>query len=429
MIAFILQQHGTAGKCNRAHFKQRMKTSFQHKYDILLIDMAKGIKRILLVLHLGGASGRELLSGIFSFIKPKMHWHTRILADLGLLTDSERVSMLATRIDGIITSEPAFLKSARVALMNKMPLVVIGQSEAHVRGTAHRTTFVHNDDFGIGRTAARYFMSLGDFSSFIFVSAEADTYWSDERKRGFLAGLGEGGKVCSVVRTTSNEENDADMKRLAAALAAAPKPCAVFAAWDGKAIQVSDVCSEQGLEVPTQVAILGVDNDELICDYAHPSLSSIKPDHRKVGYTAAAELARLLNGRARGVRSVICHGQTVVERESTRALPPAAELVRRALRFIDQHAVEGISARDVVAHLGVSRRLADLRFRQIEHTSLGKLIAQRKSDAVAERLVRTDHALRRIASECGFATLKHLQRQFKARFGESMTAYRSSHST
>ena len=375
--------------------------------------MTKGIKRILLVLHLGGASGRELLSGIFGFIKPKMHWHTRILADLGLLTDRERISMLATHIDGIITSEPAFLKSARAALTDKMPLVVIGQSEAHVRGTAHRTTFVHNDDLGIGRTAARYFMSLGDFSSFI------------------LAGLGEGGKVCSVVHTTSNEENDADMKRLAAALAAAPKPCAVFAAWDGKAIQVSNVCSEQGLEVPTQVAILGVDNDELICDYAHPSLSSIKPDHRKVGYTAAAELARLLNARARarGVRSVICHGQTVVERESTRALPPAAELVRRALRFIDQHAVEGISARDVVAHLGVSRRLADLRFRQIEHTSLGKLIAQRKLDAVAERLVRTDHVLRRIASECGFATLKHLQRMFKARFGQSMTSYRSSHST
>ena len=127
------------------------------------------------------------------------------------------------------------------------------------------------------------------------------------------------------------------------------------------------------------------------------------------------------------MRSVICRGQTVVERESTRALPPAAELVRRALRFIDQHAVEGISARDVVAHLGVSRRLADLRLRQIEHVSLGKLIAQRKLDAVAERLVRTDHALRRIASACGFATLKHLQRMFKARFGESMTSYRAAH--
>ena len=390
--------------------------------------MTKGIKRILLILHLGGASGRELLSGVFNFIKPKMHWQTRILADLGLLSAGERAKMLATHVDGIITSEPAFLKSARTALAGETPLVVIGQSEAQVRAAARRTTFVHNDDFGIGRTAARYFMSLGDFSSFIFVSAEGNTYWSDERERGFQAALQEGGKTCSVVQTASNEENDADMKRLAAALAAAPKPCAVFAAWDGKAIQVSNVCSEQGLEVPTQVAILGVDNDELICDYAHPSLSSIKPDHRKVGYTAAAELARLLSGRARaqGRRSVICHGQTVMERESTRALPPASELVRRAIRYIDQHAMEGISVRDVVAHLGVSRRLADLRIRQIEHTSLGKLIAERKLKAVAEQLVRTGHALRRIASECGFATLKHLQRMFKARFGESMTSYRSS---
>ncbi len=389
--------------------------------------MTKGIKRILLVLHLGGTSGRELLSGIFNFIKPKMHWQTRILADLGLLSAGERMKMLATHVDGIITSEPAFLKSARTALAGETPLVVIGQSEAHVRDTAHRTTFVHNDDFGIGRTAARYFMSLGDFSSFIFVSAEADTYWSDERKRGFQIGLREGGKACSVVQTASNEENDIDMKRLAAALAAAPKPCAVFAAWDGKAIQVSNVCSEQGLEVPTQVAILGVDNDELICDYAHPSLSSIKPDHRKVGYTAAAELARLLNGRTRtqGRRSVICHGQTVMERESTRALPPASELVRRAIRYIDQHAIDGIAARDVVAHLGVSRRLADLRIRQIEHTSLGKLISERKLKAVAENLIQTDLPLQRIAAECGFNTIKHLQRTFKAHFGQSMTAYRA----
>ena len=389
--------------------------------------MTKGIKRILLVLHLGGASGRELLSGIFGFIKPKMHWHTRILADLGLLSAGERMKMLASHVDGIITSEPAFLKSARTALAGETPLVVIGQSEAHVRGTAHRTTFVHNDDFGIGRTAARYFMSLGDFSSFIFVSAVADTYWSDERKRGFQAGLAEGGNACSVVHTASNEESDVDMKRLAAALAAAPKPCAVFAAWDGKAIQVSNVCSEQGLEVPTQVAILGVDNDELICDYAHPSLSSIKPDHRKVGYTAAAELARLLSARTRTQdrRSVICRGQTVVERESTRALPPASELVRRAIRYIDQHAMEGITARDVVAYLSVSRRLADLRIRQIEHTSLGKLIAERKLKAVADRLIQTDLPLQRIAAECGFGTIKHLQRMFKARFGQSMTAYRA----
>ena len=264
-------------------------------------------------------------------------------------------------------------------------------------------------------------------NSFIFVSAEADTYWSDERKSGFEIRLKEGGKACSVVQTVSNEENDIDMECLAAALAAAPKPCAVFAAWDGKAIQVSNVCSEQGLEVPTQVAILGVDNDELICDYAHPSLSSIKPDHRKVGYTAATELARLLNGRTRtqSRRSVICHGQTVMERESTRALPPASELVRRAIRYIDQYAAEGITARDVVAYLGVSRRLADLRIRQIEHTSLGKLIAERKLKAVAENLIQTDLPLQRIAAECGFTSNKHLQRAFKARFGQSMTAYRA----
>jgi len=390
--------------------------------------MAKGIQRILLVIQLGGASGRELLSGIFSFIKPQMHWHTHILADLELLSASERVRILATHADGIITSEPIFLESKRPEGNRPTPLVVIGQSESSVHGNLARTAFVHNDDFGIGRAAARYFLSLGNFQSFVYASAMPGTYWSDERERGFKSVLSECGKTCTIVRTTSIEENNDDMRRLAAALAKAPKPCAVFAAWDGKALQVSNSCSKLGLDVPTQVAVLGVDNDELICDYARPSLSSIKPDHRKVGYTAASELARMLNGRAstRNGRNVICHGQTVVERESTRALPPATELVRRALRYIDQHATEGIFARDVVAHLAVSRRLADMRIRQIEHTTLGKLITKRRLEAVATQLRKTDHALQRVAAECGFGTIKHLQRMFKAHFGQSMSAYRNS---
>lgn len=389
------------------------------------------VRKILLMLHFGGASGRELLQGIFSLISPAMHWHTRILTSMDTIPPEALRNILEECPDGIITSELASDTVATFLAHSKTPLVVIGQSDIRLYGRTSRISFVHNDDRGIGQTAARHLLSLGDFRSYLYLPARNGIRWSEERERGFRETLAEAGRTCRSVPLHTTEENDADLVSIRRALKQAEKPCGVFAAWDGRALHALTICAESGISVPGQVAVLGVDNDELICDYARPNLSSVKPDHHLVGRMAAAELTRLMREHGRGknteVRQAFCRCRGVVERESTRPLPPSAQLTRRALRFIHEHATEGISVTDVATHLGVSRRLADLRLRQNEGTSIGKLILARKLETVG-RLLATSHLpLRRIADRCGFGNMKHLQRTFRTHYGMSMSDYRLRH--
>ena len=131
-------------------------------FDYAIIrDMANKfrVKRILVLLHFGGASGRDILSGILDAIKPGMHWHTRILsgADFG---DAER---LLDGIDGVITSERGSATFRAALEKARVPTVVIGQAEEDFSSHAAPMAFVHNNDTSIGQKACRYFLSLGDF--------------------------------------------------------------------------------------------------------------------------------------------------------------------------------------------------------------------------------------------------------------------------
>lgn len=379
------------------------------------------VKRILVLLHFGGASGRDILSGILDAIKPGMHWHTRILsgADFG---DAER---LLDGIDGVITSERGSATFRAALEKARVPTVVIGQAEEDFSSHAAPMAFVHNNDTSIGQKACRYFLSLGDFRSFVFLPATCGTRWSEQRKAGFLETLADAGRVCNVVRMEDVDECEHDNALILNTIRKAEKPCAVFAAWDGRAAQTLTICAENGIDVPGQVAVLGVDNDELICDHSSPPLSSIKPNHHKVGMAAASELKRMFksSGRSRRVLHIPC--KTTVERESTRPLPPMAGLVRRAMRLVAERAAQGLTPADAASALGVSRRLLDMRLRQAENATLYKVISHARLDAMARELRKSRLSIRTIAKKLGYGDIKRLERQFKERFKMTMGEWRS----
>ena len=386
--------------------------------------MKKGfnIRRILVLLHFGGASGRDLLSGILDAITPKMHWHTRILSGAGV---GDAIRMLSGA-DGVITSERGN-EAFRAELGEAgIPIVVIGQSEADFSGITAPMAFVHNDDTMIGQKAGRYFQTLGDFRSFMFLPAPAGTRWSEEREAGFREALAEFGHECRSVRLAEVEECDADNMKILGAIRMAEKPCAVFAAWDGRAAQALTICSENGIKVPEQVVVLGTDDDELVCDHAVPPLSSVKPDHHKVGTMAVAELKRLFKCATATRHAIHCPCKTIVERESTRPIPPMSQLVRRAIALIHERAAQGLSPMDVADALGVSRRLLDMRLVQAENATLHELISRSRLDAVARELKKSRLPIRTIARKLGYGDIKHLERLFKQRFDVPMGTFRES---
>ena len=154
----------------------------------------------------------------------------------------------------------------------------------------------------------------------------------------------------------------ADAAALRDWLSSLPKPAAVLAAADWRAVQVFDACQAAGFRIPNQVSLLGVDNNDFDCLGITPQLSSVQPDYEGSGFRAAAELEALMSStRPEPPRHIYLPARTVVGRGSTKPIPPASVLVRRGLSFIRAHACEGLRVDDVAGdETQVSVNYADL---------------------------------------------------------------------
>lgn len=293
-----------------------------------------------------------------------------------------------------------------------------------IDGIIVTTDFVRNDNSGIGAAGADYLAALGAYNAYGFVPDVDGRAWSVLRERAFARTLKAHGQRVSVFRQGSHRLGE-DLRNLGSWLRRLPKPAAVMAAYDYRAIQVSTVCAAAKLAIPRQVTLLGVDDDVLLCQSVKPALSSIKPDHEAEGFQAAAELQRLfrLGARARR-REVFCRIVGVVERESTKAVPPAASLIRRATAFIDGHLKAKLRVADVARAVGVSRRLLEQRFREVCGETVHDYTLRQRLELVKSLLRNSRRTGVRIAEECGFANANSLSHIFRRATGRSMRDYR-----
>ena len=372
----------------------------------------KSLKRILIALWMGNASGREILSGIFSFAKSQSDWEP-ILVHLpnGLSSElSEQLRQVG--VDGIISCDLSNPILRGLIDATSAPLVVIGPDKKPFRQSGDEVSFVGCNDRAIGAWGARHFLSRGNFNGFGFL-----TYAKDEvREMGFRTALNAAGKSCSTFVNDQPPGVEIDQKKLRSWIDALPKPAAIMCFYDPLAVEVLNTCRKAGIAVPQQVSVLGVDNDTLICESAVPPLSSIRPDHERAGFLAAKELCALLRGKKTPRHAINCSVLEVVERESTTPLAPSAHLIARAQAFIRNHAANGIDVRDVVAHLGVSRRLADLRFREVLNLSIHTAIEKRRLEIAVQRLKTTHWATTRIAAASGYASVQAFAAAFRKHF-------------
>lgn len=388
---------------------------------------SRRIHNVAVILRLAGASGRDLLSGISRYVRDNCHWRMTVVNGQDLSSEALMDDLRSGRFDGIISSEAKTDEEVlRLAELGK-PLVIIGWHGNINRDFPAGVAFVRNDDEDIGRLGARYLRSLGRFRSFGFVRSTPRTYWSLLREKGFRGELTKAGLKPALLKTDTAGAIR-DNREIVSWLKALPKPAAVMAAYDELAVRLLDACREASLDVPRQLAVLGVDNDALLCDFSTPPLSSVYPDHLREGEMAASELEGLLSASKRSVRRVrhaVCREKSLVERESTAALTPAAHLVEDALRFIQRNADRPLEVTDVIRHLHVSRRLADLRFREFGEGTIAQAIRSARLAHVARRLKETDLAIGSIAAACGFDNLQHLANAFRRAYGMSMSDYRA----
>jgi len=196
-------------------------------------------------------------------------------------------------------------------------------------------------------------------------------------------------------------------------------------AYDIKAQETIAACKRANLNIPKQVSVLGVDNDELICDYTNPAISSVRIDHEALGFEAARTLENLMrHPESNRLKKIFMPVDKVVERESTAPVAPGVHLVQKALTYIEKHATDGIGVPDVVRHLGVSRRLIDRRFSDATGSSIRRIIEDRRLEQVKKRLRTTKLSISKISRLCGYANEQRLKYVFKQRFGCPMSEWR-----
>ena len=321
---------------------------------------------------------------------------------------------------------------AEAVLAADVPAVLIDPLDAVQLpdGLLQRHSVFASDLRAIGELAADYYLERG-FTYFGFVGEIHDINWSRERGAAFAARVHAVGHQCEMYGPlTAHERQDwsRERQRLCTWLTALPEPAAVFVAMDVRGRQVLDACRMAGLRVPHEVAVLAVDNDELICGSTMPPLSSIALDTDRMGFEAARLLDQLMR-RARGRRprrvERVFPPLKVVTRRSTETIPIADPVVARALEYIWLNAQNPVGVPEIVQHSGVSRRSLEMRFRACVGVTLQDELQRTRLKRVRALLAETNHSVRAIAHACGFTSASYLGKVFRRTFGMTMTQYRA----
>lgn len=307
------------------------------------------------------------------------------------------------------------------------PIVFIDRDPA----TLPKGSFcVRHDSVTAGQEAAKDLIMTG-FENFAFVPFPGSWRWNDERRAGYLESLELNGHACSIFESRHQDIDSPDYARdLRSFLKRLPKPCAIFVANDHPAEKVIAEAKLLGFRIPEQLAVLGVDDYEPICEHTKPRLSSVKPDFRRGGNLAALMLiAALRDGRKFRGDHVRKYGTLqIIRRESTRIMPKSVDAeVDAALRFIRNEACNGLAAESVMRTFSCSRTLAAAKFRRVTgHTILEEIHAT-QLERIKELLTYPDQQLKTISDFCGFKSPNSLRKFFLRETGMTMSAWRRKH--
>jgi len=215
-----------------------------------------------------------------------------------------------------------------------------------------------------------------------------------------------------------------DLSELRTWLVSLPKPVGVIACNDTRARHVIEVALAAGLQLPHDVSVIGIDNDDVICELGSPKLSSVDPNAHAIGFRAAELLDQLMDGQAVGETSCTVAPLGVERRASTNVLAFEDSVINEAIRFIRERCDESINVADVVAHAKVSRSTLERRFRDGLDCTVYDYIQHCRMERVKRLLLNTNYAVAKIAKMTGFCTGSYFGAMFKKQTGMTPVAYR-----
>ena len=276
---------------------------------------------------------------------------------------------------------------------------------------------------GTGAMAAKRFLSRG-FQNFGFVGY-GGVCWSDERCEGYRKELEKAGFGVHIYDKQRIESLwDFDMPSLSEWLISLPKPIAIMACDDNQGNIVIQACNACAIKVPSEVAILGVDNDEILCNMSVPSLSSINVDIERGGYEAARLAAMMIYHPSYKWEDIVLHPMNIVTRTSSNVFATKDPAILKTLQYIGENIERKIDVSDVMAQVPLSRRLLELRFRKETGTTIYQYITNLRIDRFAQLLISSNDSIADIAARMDEPDTKSISRRFLAIKGCTPSEFR-----
>ncbi|MBI9108599.1 MAG: DNA-binding transcriptional regulator [Spirochaetales bacterium] len=303
----------------------------------------------------------------------------------------------------------------------------LGKPVVDVAGAYSRSAFcqVNNDDYLTGRKAGLHLKERG-FSNYAFCGVEK-VGWSKKRRMGFADATG-AEEIPVFERSLEWWEELDRSESLNEWLLTLPQPGAVFACNDTAGVKLTSVCRQLGISVPAGLAILGVDNEDILCELAEPALSSVQLDCEQIGYRAAELLESLLTRRSHGqtyTSEILVRPKGIAERESTRIFVSPDPLIREAVNYIRTSARRGLGVREVAEYLNVSRRTLEMRFRRVLGRSIHEEIILSRLGFAEKRLISSNITVEAVALEAGFGSIQRFHAGFKEKNGMTPGEFRN----
>jgi LacI family transcriptional regulator len=364
-------------------------------------------RSVALLVETSNAYARGVLSGIMAWVRQHRPWSV-YLPETGR-GDQPPSWLSRWKGDGIIARVET-REIARAVRRTGLPVVDVSAGR-HLPGVP----WVETDDEAIAKAAAEHLLERG-FRTLGFCG-EPRFGWSRGRREAFQRIARKAGVEWRIHEADGAPSLEREHRTLAAWVRKLPRPAGVFACYDIKAQQILDVCRELDVAVPEEVAVLGVDNDPLLCSLTTPPLSSVIPNTQRTGYEAAALLERMMGGERVAPAAHLIPPLGIETRQSTDVLALADREIAAAVRFIREHACDGATIADLLRTVPLSRRVLEARYKKATGRTPHEDFVRIRVARVKQLLSETDHSLERIATLSGYDHPEYMSVAFKRETG------------
>lgn len=382
------------------------------------------IPKVILLVETARGFGRDLLRGIARYARLHGPWSFYITPGDYQQALPRIKDWGGTGIIGRIASQPV----ADAIVAAGVPTIALGLTDEQMQPDNPLAKFsdLSSDASEVVRLATEHLLDR-QFHHFAYVGLE-ERHWSVRREIAFEKRIRQAGREVHIYRQPRRARDrvwERERTILAEWLRGLPTPLGLFACNDDRGREVLEACRLAELNVPEDVAVLGVDNDEVFCDLADPPLSSVALNAETAGYRAAELLDGMMQGRIRKPRPVIVEALGVVTRRSTEVIAVTDSDVAAALQFIRREQGVGIAVDQVADEVAMSRRSLEKRFKE----SLGRTILEEIQLVRLERakrlLLETTFPISKVATISGFGSAGYFIQFFQNRVGKTPRRFRT----